>query len=370
MRIVHIDTARELRGGQHQLLLLARGLRERGHEQMIACPESSTLGERAHREQFRVFGLPAHDPAHVHGIMQLRQSLLAEPADLIHAHDGKGQTIARLACLGMPTRPRTVASRRVTFAPARSWSTRLKYGWACDGVIAVSESIRSRLLEAGVEAPKIQLVPDGVEVPADLPGEELRAASRAAWGFHVDEFVAGHVGAFTAEKGQDIAVDAMKLLASELPQARLVLAGTFPTQATAFTRTIKSQLLEGGNRIRLLGYLEDLTPFFAALDLYIMPSRAEGLGSSALIAMAHGVPVVAARVGGLPEIVEPGRTGWLVEPRSPRALAEAVRCAASDRRRLRDFGIRGRERAQEFSSDKMVGRTEAFYSRLLAGPLS
>ena len=370
MRIVHIDTARELRGGQHQLLLLARGLHARGHQQMIVCPESSALGTRARREQFRVFDLSAHDPAHVHGILQVRQSLLAQPADIIHAHDGKGQTIARLACLGIPARPRTVASRRVTFAPARSWSTRLKYGWACDGVIAVSESIRSRLLEAGVRDHKIQLIPDGVEAPADLPGDEARAASRAAWGFDANEFVAGHVGAFTAEKGQDIAVDAIKLLSGELPQVRLVLAGNFHTRATVLTRTIKSQLLQGGNRIRLLGYLEDLTPFFAALDLYIMPSRAEGLGSSALIAMAHGVPVVAARVGGLPEIVEPGKTGWLVEAESPRALAEAVRCAASDPRRLRQFGNRARERAQEFSSDKMVARTEAFYNRLLTGSLN
>jgi len=99
-----------------------------------------------------------------------------------------------------------------------------------------------------------------------------------------------------------------------------------------------------------------------------MPSRAEGLGSSTLIAMAHGLPVVATRVGGLPEIVESGRTGWLVDPESPQALAAVVRCTASDRARLRDFGVQARKRAQQFSSDKMVERTKAFYDRVLAGP--
>jgi glycosyltransferase involved in cell wall biosynthesis len=370
MRIVHIDTAHDLRGGQHQLLLLARGLRERAHKQIIVCPESSALAMRAQRECFRTFELPAYDPAHAHGILQFRQSLLGEPADIVHAHDGKGQTIARLACAGVPARPRTIASRRVTFSPTRSWSTRLKYDWACDGVIAVSESIRSRLIDSGVASRKVEVIYDGVEVPKDLPGAEVRAASRALWGFHADEFVTGHLGAFTWEKGQDLALEAIRLLSGDLPQVRLVLAGYSPTGANTFARLINSAVSEVGDRIRLLGYAEDLMAFLAGLDLYVMPSRAEGLGSSGLIAMAHGVPVVATRVGGLPEIVQPGRTGWLVEPGSPRALADAVRCAASDRLRLGDFGVQARERAQQFSSDKMVERTEAFYGRVAAGSLN
>ena len=95
-----------------------------------------------------------------------------------------------------------------------------------------------------------------------------------------------------------------------------------------------------------------------------MPSRAEGLGSAALLAMAHGVPVVATRVGGLPEIVEDGRTGWLVPADSPAALADVIVSAASDRARLRTLGFQARERARQYASDVMVERTEALYYRL------
>src|SRR5262249_20314721 len=103
----------------------------------------------------------------------------------------------------------------------------------------------------------------------------------------------------------------------------------------------------------------------AGLDLYAMPSRAEGLGSAALLAMAHGVPVVATRVGGLPEVVEDGKTGWLVPADSPAALADLIVSAASDRERLRTVGLQARERARQFASKIMIERTVTLYYRLL-----
>src|SRR6516162_6903054 len=130
---MHIDTGEELRGGQRQLLLLARGLRERGHEQLVVCPEGSLLEGRAREEGLRVFTLPVHDPAHAYGIVQLRQLLWAEPFRILHSHDGKGQTLAWLASAGMPVR--RVASRRVTFTPKRLAGGlmihRLKYQFTC-----------------------------------------------------------------------------------------------------------------------------------------------------------------------------------------------------------------------------------------------
>jgi glycosyltransferase involved in cell wall biosynthesis len=115
----------------------------------------------------------------------------------------------------------------------------------------------------------------------------------------------------------------------------------------------------------MLGYVEDLTSFFASIDLFIMPSRSEGLGSAALLAMAHAKAVVASRVGGLPEVVEQGRTGWLIPADSAAALADAILTAASDCERLRAYGEAGRVRAGQFSSAIMVARTEELYSHLL-----
>ncbi len=352
-KIVHLDTGYDLRGGQQQLLMLARALRTRGHEQLIVTLEGTALEARARQDSFRVFALPAHDPGHAHGILQLRQRLRAEPFDILHAHDGKGQTLSWLSSLG--TSVGRVASRRVTFLPARRIDSRFKYGHTCDAVIAVSNFIRQLLIDSGVPESRIDVIPDGVDVPEKLPGAVARARVRAQWGMGAREFVAGHIGALTLEKGQDIAIQAATFLVKSMPEARVVLAVGLP----------KPTILATPPNLRVIGYQEKLSEFFAGLDLYIMPSRAEGLGSSALLAMAYGVPVVASRVGGLPEIIEDGVTGWLIPPGSPEALAQAIAHAAADLTRLRDMGAKARERARAFSSTIMVERTEALYEKVL-----
>jgi glycosyltransferase involved in cell wall biosynthesis len=361
LRIVHLDSGRGLRGGQRQLLRLARGLGERGHPQLLVCPEGSAFEGRAVQAGLNVFALPAHDPGHAHGLLQLRQYLRTRPHDILHAHDGRAQTWAWLASAGMPVR--RVASRRVTFLPADSWSYRLKYTRTCHAVIAISEYIRQLILRAGVPEGKIELIPDGIEIPLEVSDARKRAEARRRWGLGENEFVLGHLGAFTQEKGQDVALEAFALLAARLPEARLLLAGDGPTRTSP---QIAGQLARAANRAPLCGEIENLDEFFPALDLFLMPSRAEGLGSAALHAMAHGLPVIASRVGGLPEIVVEGETGWLVPADSPGALAEAILSAQADRERLRQFGMKARERARQFSTDIMLDRTEALYRRLLA----
>ncbi|MGH9453606.1 MAG: glycosyltransferase, partial [Terriglobia bacterium] len=100
LKIAHIDTGRTLAGGQRQLLLLAQRLRARGHQQWIACPQSSALEVRAREEGFHALTFPGRDPGHVRGAFKLRQTLKAERLDILHAHDGRGQTIAWLASAG------------------------------------------------------------------------------------------------------------------------------------------------------------------------------------------------------------------------------------------------------------------------------
>jgi glycosyltransferase involved in cell wall biosynthesis len=364
LKIAHIDVGLNLRGGQRQLLRLARGLRQRGHRQIIICREESELEGYARREEIPSFSLPLHDPAHAHGILQLRQLLQVAPCEILHAHDGHGQTVAWLASMGMPVR--RVATRRVAFLPREThrWTYRLKYAHTCGAVIAVSDCIRQGAIRCGVPQSKIELIPDGIEIPPELPSTEARAKARARWGFGESEFVIGHLGAFTPEKGQEVALAAFQLLRERLPQARLLLAGEGPTLRNAeITQRCKAL----GDRVRLCGAIENLTEFFPALDLFAMPSKSEGLGSSALKAMSYGLAVVASRVGGLPEVVEEARTGWLIEPGSPAALAQAILAAADDRARLKQWGLNGRERARQFSVDIMVERTEALYWRLLFG---
>lgn len=321
-----MDTEETWRGGQAALLTLARGLRARGYRQTIVCPPSSALAERA-----RADGFPL-------------SKLGWRTADIVHAHSGRAQTVAYWKTIGSAAH--RVVTRHVTFKPANSWLHRLKYKWTCDGIIAVSDAVRRGLIESGVPAAKIEIIHTGIEIPEIVQLDRPR-----------DHFAIGHMGAFTEEKGQDVAVEAAALLRPSLPNAKIVLAGDGPLLSGLRKRAT-------GN-VTFPGFVSDRAAFFAALDLFIMPSRSEAWGLAALEAMAYGVPVIASDVGGLAEIVEPGNGGWLVPAGDPKALARAITVAATHTDLLRAQGQKARERARLFSVDWMVQQTEAFYRRFI-----
>jgi glycosyltransferase involved in cell wall biosynthesis len=266
-------------------------------------------------------------------------------ADIVHAHSGRAQNLAYLETAGAPVH--RVETRHVAFPPKHRWIHRLKYTWTCHGIIAVSEAVRAGLIETGIPAEKIETIHTGIEL-----GDLAIKAARAG-----EEFVIGHMGAFTAEKGQDVAVGAAALLEASLPRARFVLAGEGPLFGSIQASAPKN--------VALPGFVSDGAAFFASLDVFIMPSRSEAWGLAALEAMAWGVPVIASDLGGLKELVEDGNGGWLVRPGDASALARAIAYAAADPERLREQGRKARERARLFSVERMVEQTEAFYRRLV-----
>jgi len=257
LKVAHIDTGTTLRGGQRQLLLLAEGLRAHGHEQLIVCSEGGSLEAEALRLTLPVFALPEHDPGHAFGILLLRRQLLTMGPHLVHAHDGRGQTVSWLASLGMPIR--RVASRRVTFLPADSWTFRFKYGRTCDAVIAISEHIRELAVRSGVPRERVEVIPDGIEVPPNLPSAADKARLRAAWQFEAGNFVIGQLGAFTPEKGHEVTLQAFGLIAQRLPQARLVLAGAGLEEAGGL---LASCLGQRQDRVLLLENVASLSDLF------------------------------------------------------------------------------------------------------------
>jgi L-malate glycosyltransferase len=336
LSIAHVDSEETFRGGQEALLRLAMLLRERGHRQVMVAPRGSALVTKATAAGLSTGPLPS-----------LRSVLKEHAVRIVHSHSGRAHNRAWLSSAGLDVR--RVTTRHVAFEPRHSWIHRLKYTLTCDRIIAVSGAVRDMLVRLGIPAEKIQVIHTGVPVPASPPTAEDRRRAREHWGLSANDFAVGHMGAFTYEKGQDVAVAAVNLL--EMPSLRLILAGDGPLRGS----------IAGGARIRLPGYVEDKRTLLQALDLFLMPSRSEAWGLAALEAMSYGVPVIASGVGGLREIIEDKVSGWLVPPDDARALAEAIEQA---RAVVESFGERARERARKFSVEETVRRTEALYYEL------
>ena len=352
MRIFHLDTGMMMRGGQTQLILLLRGLRAKGHSQTLACPPASQLAKVASAEGFPVLPI---ERDYWNAIPAVRKA--AHGHDIIAAHDSRAQTISYLATLGLSMV--RVADRLVAFEPRNRLTHRLKYSKTCDIVIASSQAVKDTMVRNGVPEQQVQVIRGGIEFPEHLPPhDEARARMRGKWKLSAADFVIGHLAAFTKEKGQLDALEAVASLRPKYPGTRMILGGDGPLrndpQIRAKARDTHTQLP---------GFIQPDADFYVGLDLFLANSTSEALGLAPLYAMAHGVPVIASAVGGLPEVINDG--GWLIPPSDPAALAKAIAHAIEHPEELQAAGQRARAHARQFSAAVTVDRTEALYRQLL-----
>lgn len=229
-----------------------------------------------------------------------------------------------------------------------------------DAVVSVSRSMTDTLRLRGVKRDRIRTIPNAFD--PDRPRLE-RPAARRELGLPDagDEFVAGWVGRLSPEKGGDVFVDAMMSLPDRCVCATVL--GTGPEQELLEERARAGGV---GERIRWLGTVPDAARLFAGFDVFVLSSRTEGVPIVLLEAMAAGVPVVATRVGGVPDVVS-GEEALLVPSEDPRALAAAIDVVRRDPASARARAAAARRRLErDFSLAPWLRRYEALY-RELAG---
>jgi glycosyltransferase involved in cell wall biosynthesis len=295
---LHIDTGREMRGGQWQVLHLLHGLAAQGHKATLLARPGSALLDRARTED-----LDAH-------AFRLRDLIRLAPSfDLVHAHDARSHSLAA------PLTTPLVVSRRVAFPPRRSLLSRWKYSRPAH-YIAVSNYVKKILAESIASDDKISVVYDGVRLPPD-PCYDNRTTAIA-----IDSDDPGKGKALILEASRRAKIDVF------------------------FSKNLAADLAAD-----------------AAFFIYI--SDSEGLGSAALVAMAAGVPVLASKVGGLPEIVEDGTFGLLTE-NTPEQISDKMLEMAQNPGALARWGRAGRARIEGgFTVEHMTRNTLQVYEKVL-----
>ncbi len=358
MRTLHVATERTWRGGEQQVLYLLEGLRDRGMPPVLATPGGSPLAARAAAAGIEVRDVPSRGDFDLRAAARLRR-LLNDGIDILHLHTGHAHALGLLATMGRKRRPAVVVSRRVDFAPRGGLSTRFKFGGRVDRFVAISREVARVLREAGVPADRLTVVHSGVdparfEVPRD--GEGLRREL----GVPPDVKLIGFVGALVGHKSPGDLLEALALLPSGV---HAVMAGRGGLDGILRDRAGRPDL-EG--RVHFLGHRDDVPRLLRSVDLFCLPSRMEGLGTSVLDAMASGTPVVAAAGGGIPEMVEEGRSGLLVPPGRPADLAAAIRRVLEDPGLAKTLAEGGRKRVSAFTRERMVEGMIQVYKALIS----
>ena len=300
----------------------------------------------------------------------LRRLLARERIDLVHAHLPLPGALARFAARATSTRVvYTEHTTQDVYRPVSRWLNALSYHWQ-DAAIAVCRRVRaSAETRIGPAAQRIRVIPNGVDF-ARLDREAAAAPGplppRAP-----DSLVALVPASLVPVKGHDVLLESLALLAARgRRDLELWLAGEGDARAGLEARARRYGL---ATRVHFLGRREDVFALMRSADLVALPSRREGHPLALLEALALGRPAVASAVGGIDEIVHPGRTGLLVPPEHPAALADALgRLCADPALRERLGRAARRDARRRFDVRRAVAAVEAVYRRALtpAGPLA
>jgi glycosyltransferase involved in cell wall biosynthesis len=298
------------------------------------------------------------DPRWAH---ELRRFVRRHRIDVVHIHSPMVAAIARPAVRSMRHRP------AIVYTEHNSWDcysvpTRLANAATYpldDAHLAVSAAA-ARSVAGGLRA-GVEVLIHGIDIEAVAARRCRRAAKRAEFLIGPETFVVITVANLRHEKAYDVLLDAAALTTANGADVLFLSVGQGPL-ASEMEQRCRRLGLE--RRFRFLGFRDDVHDLLAAADVFCLASRNEGLPVALMEAYAVGLPVVATRVGGLPEVIEDGRSGLLVPPEDPAALSDAILALLDDAGRRDQLGRRASELAGRFDARVAVRRLEALYEEV------
>lgn len=342
---------------------LAASLDPQRYRAILCLFRPGWLQERSESCGIRTFVLPTHGMTDWRWAIQFKRLLRQERVDLIHAHefDANVQGTFVAALSGIPL-VATVHGKNYYWERLRR---RLAYRWVSRRatMVAVSEDLKRFIVEkVGISSSCVKVLYNGVGLLPQCDPSEVDEC-RKELSLPGDHQIVGVVGNLYPVKGHQYLIEAIPAVLKECPNTSFVFAGRGQLESE-----LKAQVhrlgLEG--KVFFLGLRQDIPRILAMLDVFVLPSLSEGLSMAILEAMIVGKPVVATRVGGNPELVLDGETGFLVPPRDSQALVSSLVGLLTDKQRATQFAEKGKRRAEgQFSLQTMVCAYQSLYDECL-----
>lgn len=346
-------------GSIQSVQYLAQGLHARGHDVRVACPAQGVLGRRLLAAGVPVVDFRFRRGWSVADARRIDRIAREHDIQLIDAQESRDRKAAILARMLLRTPAQLVITRRQqtsTFPPLNAL-----YAWSADRVIAISEGVKRSLIRKGMPGRRISVVHTGLDperVSGAVSDDELRVL-RAELG--IDARLPT-LGVVARRKDQETLLRAVARLGRPV---NVLFAGI---ERDERLRDLERDLPRGA-RVAYAGFRERVLPLYRLLDVQVLTTRAEGLSQANLEAMALGLPVVSAAVGGTPEVIRHAENGLLFPPGDDKALCRLLAVLLDDAALRARLVAGGRATvAQRFHADSLVLGTEAVYRELIEGP--
>lgn len=349
LRILQVCSAREaIYGAVHSLMTLARAQRAAGDAVEFLTFAGKRFGAQVSEEGFAVHEVKVRAKIDPIAVLQMRGVIKAGKYDVVHTHLSTSSVNGCLAAR---------AARVPAVATVHGMSGRLSF-FAADQMIAVSSGVRDHLVSQGVDAKRVTVVYNGLDLePSEVEREEVRNSL----GYGPDDFVLGTVSRITPLKGIEDALRAMASIGS--PRLRYLVVGDGdglePCKALAHELGIAGQ-------VDFVGYHQDVARYLSAMDLFVFPTHKEAMGLALLEAMSAGLAAVSTNVGGIPEVAT-DQTAILVSAGNPGALAAGIKRVLDDPAARCSMAAAAKERAHSvFSIESMRSATDDVYRTLIS----
>jgi len=365
-RVLHVNDQADWRGGEQQMLYLARGLRRRGVHTAVVARPGSPAARAALEAGLEVHEVPMAGEADLPAALRLAQIARRGRFNILHSHTAHAHALVLWAARLWLARARVVVHRRIEFPVGRGLFGlgRLKYLHGVDAFIATSNRVKETLVEAGVPEWRVLPVRSSTD-PTRFLDVVADPGLRRCLGLPQGAFVIGNIGALVGHKDHCNLLEAARTVRDEVPETWVVIVGEGPLHPRIMD---KAKTLHMADRLVMTGFRRDVPRLIRAFDVFALSSSEEGICSTLLDVAASGCPIVATDAGGVREAVVPDRTGVVVPIKSPGALAEGILRLARDPGLARRLARKGRQRVlAHFTADDMTERTLAVYRDVLAG---
>jgi glycosyltransferase involved in cell wall biosynthesis len=346
----------------------ARNLGVRGHEVHSIVPQGSRLSQEARDRGLKQITVPRmtryFDPG---ATVKIKAFIRRNGIDVIQTHTSKDIWMLYPALVGWQA-PRLFYVSRILFRKTtkRDWLHRIVYSKLA-GVIALTETGRKSFIQGtGIDPEKVRVIPNGFEPGAYDLAVDVRAAARRELGISDDHIAIGCTSRIDRQKGQYELIEAVRVAKRHFSKLMLVIVGE-PTlgEGRPYLDFLKRKTEEYGmgDTVIFTGFRDDIPRVLNALDIFALPTYEETFGNCLVEAMLTGLPCIGTDAGGAPEVLEGGKVGLLVEPRSVESLARALETLLENRELRHDLGKRARESARRrFDLANVMKQIEAFYA--------
>ena len=356
--VLHTESSTGWGGQESRTLQESIGMRKLGARVVFLCQPGSKLAERAEAEGFDVVRCRMKKSYDLSAVKSILRAILREKIDIVNTHSGRDTLLAGIAGRLSSRRPAVVRTRHL----ALPITSKFTYNVLAHRIVTVSEYVRNYLISAGVIASKVQTVQTCVDLEKFDPAKAGRGL-RKELGIEGRAFVVGTISILRIKKGHHILLDAIPGILKKVPDAVFVFAGDGPQKKNIENRIKELGL---GKKVFMLGLRDDVPYILNSIDLFVLPTLQEALGTSFVEAMAMGRPLIGSDVGGVGELIKDGVNGYLVMPEDPYGLANAIIRMFQNREKAEAMGRAGMEMARQyFTSERMCREMYDLYTSLL-----